>query len=394
MAALQRRNGSYRLIFQFESKQQSLTVGDVTLSEARQWKAKAEHLLMRVKQRLLEVPAGCSINDFLLHDGKPPLSPQNLTKVRNTTLQQLREAYLKVFANGAIESNTLATTGIHLSHIEATLGKSFALPLLTLANLQEHVTRRQKAVAPVTIKKEIDTFRAVFNWGKRNGMVTGEFPANGLVYPKGDEVLPFMPWEEIERRIKSGGDADSLWQCLYLKPDEVTEFLAFAQVENVRDYLYPMLVTAAHTGARRSELMRARIEDVDLKNAVLTIREKKRARGTRTTRRVPISKLLIEVLTALIAAQAGKVYLFGEGEAELTDGQAHKAFMSLVKGSKWKVLKGFHILRHAFISALASKGVDQRIIDEFAGHSTEQQRRRYRHLLPQVTRDAIAGVFG
>jgi integrase len=68
--------------------------------------------------------------------------------------------------------------------------------------------------------------------------------------------------------------------------------------------------------------------------------------------------------------------------------------MTLVKGSKWDVLKGFHILRHAFISALASNGVDQRIIDEFAGHSTEQQRRRYRHLLPQVTRDAIIGVFG
>jgi integrase len=111
-----------------------------------------------------------------------------------------------------------------------------------------------------------------------------------------------------------------------------------------------------------------------------------------TSRRIPISKLLAEVLDTII--KEGKPYLFGQGSEELTDEQVHKAFMTLVTGSKWKMLKGFHILRHAFISALCSKGVDQRIIDEFAGHSTEQQRRRYRHLMRQATRDAIVGVFG
>jgi hypothetical protein len=108
MATLQHRSGSYRLLFQYEGKQQTLTIGPITLVEARQWKGKAEHLLMRLKQRMLEVPIGCSINDFILHEGKPPALP-NLTKARNMTLDQLREAYLKVFSNGAIESNTLAT---------------------------------------------------------------------------------------------------------------------------------------------------------------------------------------------------------------------------------------------------------------------------------------------
>jgi integrase len=183
-----------------------------------------------------------------------------------------------------------------------------------------------------------------------------------------------------------------LWDCLYLKSDEVTEFLAFAKVRAVRDYLYPMLVMAAHTGARRSELMRCRTEDVNFAEGILTLREKKRARGTTTTRRVPMSKLLAEVLTPIVAEEKG--YLLGDGDAELTDGQAHKAFMTLVKASKWKVLKGFHVLRHAFISALANKAVDQRLIDEFCGHSTEQQRKRYRHLFPAVTKAAIANVFG
>ena len=63
-------------------------------------------------------------------------------------------------------------------------------------------------------------------------------------------------------------------------------------------------------------------------------------------------------------------------------------------GRKWQVLKGYHVLRHSFISCLAAEGVDQRIIDEFVGHSTEEQRRRYRHLVPDVKQQAIAGVFG
>jgi integrase len=393
MATLQPRNGSFRLLFQYEGKQQALTIGTVSLTEARQWKAKAENLLMRVKQRMLEVPIGCTIHEFILHEGKPPVAAQ-LAKPRNTTFDQLREAYLKVFSNGAIEANTLATATIHLAHIEKTLGKSFPMSAISLTKLQEHVDRRSKAVVPVTIKKEVDTLRAVWNWGQRNGLVSGVFPSAGLVYSKTDEVMPFMAWDEIQRRIKAGGDADTLWECLYLNVEQVAEFLTFAKAANVRDYLYPMLAMAAHTGARRSEMMRARLEDVDLENSVITIREKKRARGTRTTRRVPISKLLADVLKEQMKRQEGQAYLFGDGVNELTDGQAHKAFMTLVRNSKWSALKGFHILRHAFISALCSKGVDQRIIDEFAGHSTEQQRRRYRHLMPQVTRDAIAGVFG
>ena len=54
-------------------------------------------------------------------------------------------------------------------------------------------------------------------------------------------------------------------------------------------------------------------------------------------------------------------------------------------------LKGWHVFRHSFISALASKGVDQRIIDDIVGHQTEQQRRRYRHLYPDVKQGADAG---
>ncbi len=68
MATLQTRNGSHRLLFQYAGTQMTFTIGRVSDAEARQWKAKAEHLLMRVEQGLLEVPPGVSLSDFIKHD--------------------------------------------------------------------------------------------------------------------------------------------------------------------------------------------------------------------------------------------------------------------------------------------------------------------------------------
>jgi hypothetical protein len=40
------------------------------------------------------------------------------------------------------------------------------------------------------------------------------------------------------------------------------------------------------------------------------------------------------------------------------------------------------------------KGTDQRLIDEWSGHSTEEQHRRYRHLYPCTQQQALNLVFG
>jgi integrase len=391
MAALQTRNGSHRLLFQFADKQHTFTIGKVSTAEAVQWKAKAEHLLMRLEQRLLTLPAGVDIVTFVRHDGKPP-TPAELVTDKHTALHDLREAYLKTHGHGAIEASTLRIARVHLNHLEETLGKSFLLSGLTLSRLQRHIERRQEAVSPVTIKKELDTFRSVWNWGLRMGMVSGAFPCKGLVYPKGEEKPPFMTWHQIEYRLKAGGDPETLWDCLYLTTAEIADLLTFAKAKEPDGWMFPAIVTAAHTGARRSELMRLKREDVDLEQRILTFREKKRARGTRTTRRVPVSDTVAEALRPLM--DSARTYLFGDDGQPLTDWDAYKAFVRFVKGSKWQKLRGWHVLRHSFISALASKGVDQRIIDDCVGHTTEEQRRRYRHLFPDVTQAAIAKVFG
>jgi site-specific recombinase XerD len=58
------------------------------------------------------------------------------------------------------------------------------------------------------------------------------------------------------------------------------------------------------------------------------------------------------------------------------------------------VLRGWHVLRHSFASNAAMKGVDQRVINSWLGHQTEEMVQRYRHLFPDQERHAINLVFG
>src|SRR5262249_10952040 len=92
-------------------------------------------------------------------------------------------------------------------------------------------------------------------------------------------------------------------------------------------------------------------------------------------------------------AKGKTLFCKGDGK-EITPPEAHNYFQRGPRLSKWGVLKGWHVFRHSFISALASKGVDQRIIDDLVGHSTEEQRRRDRHLYPEGNQQAVETVFG
>jgi integrase len=77
----------------------------------------------------------------------------------------------------------------------------------------------------------------------------------------------------------------------------------------------------------------------------------------------------------------------------VTRDEAHDHFGRTLAGSKWEVLRGWHVFRHSFCSNCAAAGVDQRLIDAWVGHQTDEMRRRYRHLIPNQERQAIQTVF-
>jgi site-specific recombinase XerD len=82
-----------------------------------------------------------------------------------------------------------------------------------------------------------------------------------------------------------------------------------------------------------------------------------------------------------------------QAPAALTRNEVHDHFKRVLAGTKWERVRGLHCLRHSSISACASKGVDQRLVQEWAGHMNEATSKRYRHLYPSTQQEAIKGVF-
>ncbi len=441
MAALQERNGSFRLIFWYYGKQHAFTIGQVSAEEANNTAATVGNLLRGVEDGRIKVPPGLDVVAFLRQrlatlNRESDQTPEPAPRPRDeTTLGILRDRYVTTHSNGTIEENSLATVRLHFSHICRKLGDGFPLPELSLLRLQEYIdSRARKGISPVTMRKEVATLRAAWNWGVPMGLTSGLFPAKGLRYPKATEKPPFMTWTEIERAARSNGDAEELWECLYLELPEIAELLDYVRGAARQPWVYPMFSLAAHTGARRSEMLRALVADVDFSGNTVLIREKKRARGKRTSRRVPLTPTLAAVLKEWLAVHPGGQYLFAQakevarskkrsrttghkgekarastfkgrmagvkaravrpGAGGLTKDEAHDHLKRTLAESKWEVLRGFHVLRHSFISACASKAVDQRLIDEWVGHTTEEMRKRYRHLYPSAQQDALKTVFG
>ena len=94
MAALQNRNGSWRVIFWYDGKQRAFTIGEVKPADAAVHKASTEELLRLLNRDLVDVPTGCSIEEFMFHRGKPPeYAASTSNGKKHLTLGDLRQAY-------------------------------------------------------------------------------------------------------------------------------------------------------------------------------------------------------------------------------------------------------------------------------------------------------------
>jgi integrase len=444
MASLQRKGKSWYCQFLYHGKRYTLTIGPVSDTEASAKSQQVGYLLLRLKQGLIQLPPGIGIVEFMQRDGKwRPETSVTSNGPTELSLVNLRDQYLATNRSSQ-EPRSIEGIELHFKHLVGALGERFPMRALSLADLQGYVDGRASAkgkygsrLSAATIKKEIVTLRTAWNWAARMGLVAGRFPNEGLRYPKLDEKPPFMTRAEIERQIAVGGLSEAqkkdLWNALFLTLPEVAEVLDYLRQSCTLPWVYPMVCFAAHTGARRSELLRARVTDVDFAGKTVLIHEKKRVRGKRTTRRVPLSALLAKVLKKWLASHPGGPYLFCNavvvarskkrsrttghlggktrlstlggrlaavkvrerpGCGPITEDEAHDHLRRSLQASRWVVLKGWHVARHSFASNCAAKGIDQRLIDRWLGHTTDEMRRRYQHLIPNQEQQAISTVFG
>ncbi len=345
--------------------------------------------------------------EFIFSDGK---TAEKASSKKSLGLTAFYSTYREKLPEGRKEPSTLKGEDIHLKHLKRHLGPNRAMQSISKSDLQTFVSKRlkekhhDKPIQPDTVRKELVTFRMLWNWGVQEGLLTSPSPTKHVVLPLTDEKPPFMTRKEIAVIVERGGlteeDENRLWEAIYLETAEVSEVLEHVRKISRYPFIYPMMVFVAHTSARRSEMVRSLIEDIDFRSRTVLLREKKKSRTKAMTyRRVDMSPLLHQVMTEWIKHHPGGQHTFCQLKGfrrvtPLTTWQAQHHLKQTMAKSDWSVLKGFHVFRHSFASNLAAAGVDQRVIDEFMGHQTEEMRRRYRHLFPAQRRAAIESVFG
>lgn len=422
MASLQKvSTGHFHISFRMFGKRFKRSLKTRSEKRATTKRIRVEETIELIETGRLDIPDGIDVAQFVLNDGRFPSRPAVIVKAStggtsdetSCSLSELFQKFFDQIPTGNLEESTLKGMHIHERHLMRLMGEIKDVSKLSQIDLQSYVNRRSQErtqsgtlVGPVTINKELVTLGTAWRWATTAGVFAGEFPRKGIRLPKADEAPPFQTWDEIERQIErerlDDAAASQLWDALYLRKMEIDEFINFTRTAARHPFIYPMIVMAAHTGARRSEIVRALRSDFDFTSKMVLIRERKRVRGRNSTRRVPMTNMLRTAMTewfehshpgspSAFAHCGGTRSAYGDA---ISKNEARSHFDNTFMGSKWEKVKGWHCLRHSFISNLASEGVDQRLIDDFVGHTTDEMRRRYRHLFPNTKLSALNRVFG
>jgi integrase len=324
----------------------------------------------------LSCPDDVSLADFVMAEGdldsinkKADDSNIGLVSTKRTTIQSMFTDYFESMPPDSIEETTMKTMRIHECHFLRILKGNLETAKITGQTLQNYVNARAvektkyavdkslpkedqeyRRVSATTIRKKLKTPGTVWRWAASVPRVERPFPNRGIRWPKTDEKPQFQTWSEITRQIEqdqlSDGQGELLWDCLYLRSTEVEELLKHAK-ENARySFIYPFFATAAYTGARRSELLRSTRSDFDFHSNIVTIRERKRVKGQRSTRRVPMSPTLQRIMKTWVDKHPGGPWTFAKYDpfsltepVPISRDSAHSHFRTTVDGSKWHVLK-------------------------------------------------------
>jgi len=414
---VQNRSGLFSIRFRFDNKRFNRSLETTSEKEAKEEKARIEKTIRLINEGEKDLPDKATpeqIWAFLRSGGK---RTGKVTLAAAISLEDVAKEYFDSLPEGAKEESSLKTEGTHVKNLKRHLGASTPLYELNVQRVQGYVSKRQadtglrgKYVQADTIKKELQTFRQLWDFAAARCHVSGKCPVEGVKLPKPNEKLPFKTWEEIEAVIKRGGYSEQeqgeLWDCLFLRDEaEIEKLLDHVRCTAAHPFIYPLFAFAAYTGARRSEIIRSEVADFHLDENYVLIREKKRRTDARLSYRdVSLHPRLKDVMAAWLKQHPGGRYTISvppgmirskskaDGPQPLTPSQARSHFEQALDGSKWGVVRGFHVLRHSFASNLARKGVHQSIIDRWLGHQTEEMRRRYRHLFPEEKRQAMEAM--
>ena len=394
------KTGKARVFFRYGGRQWNRVLKAKSARAAGALCETIDQTIADLERGRLSLPPDVDVVTFMISGGAVTQTTSPAPPAKTVMLGDLFDQF-RAEPPPHLESSTRRMQEIHFRRILEVF-PSKSVESFSKATAQEYVSRRAKQryrdrpIQRETIAKELKTLRQAWAWvaAKTPEMSAPTFALKELSFPKARERLPFMSWEQIEREIGRGGlkpdEVKEHWDALWLERQQVRDFLEHVRKAGGPKYLYPMVCFAAYTGARRSELCRSQIVDWRFDDKTIKVRQKKRDKEkTFTYRDIPIHPTLAEIMKAWFADHPGGRFAFCRSDREeIKWATATFHLKEALKGSKWEVVRGFHVLRHSFASNLAAAGKDQRKIDRWMGHSTDV-RWRYQHLRPEDQQEDI-----
>jgi integrase len=148
------------------------------------------------------------------------------------------------------------------------------------------------------------------------------------------------------------------------------EKLRLASKDCTNPYTWPAVMLALYTGMRRSELLRLRWVDLDMKAHLAHLRDTKNG----DARSVPLSS---EALSVIQSLPSNNDYLL-----PVSDNALRQSWERLVKRAGIKDFR-FHDFRHEAISRFFEMGLSMPEVAIISGHKDPRMLFRYTHLSPE-----------
>lgn len=288
--------------------------------------------------------------------GGGPLRPGEVP-----TIAKVLESYLAHLAMHRSPSLKANRTSTYNAHLSPWFGQ-MRLDQIGPAEIDKYKAAKLEAkLAPGTVNSHILSVTNLLRWAVTRGHLAD--------VPK-VELLPRRQSSDVE----------------HLEDADLAAVIAGASGD-----LRTMIIVAAYTGLRASELLSLQWKDLDLKGSRMVVRhnvyrgEDRPPKGKRE-RVIPLGATAANALKAHQHLRSHLVFCH-------MDGAAIPYATALYRLQEHAGVSGWHVLRHTFGTRLSTKGVPLRAIQEWLGHASIKTTMIYAHFSP-VTNSAIRVLDG
>lgn len=214
-----------------------------------------------------------------------------------------------------------------------------------------------------SLSRKISTLKSFFKFMVKEGEIKNN-PAASLIYPRMEKALPKFLTEIDMKRILDFPHKNDLSG---LRDKAILEFLY-------------------STGARISELISLKKENIDLISGIVKVKGK-----GKKERLLPLGEPAIVSLKAYFDKRTDNnpSFILNKNSKSLTDRGVRNILNRHIKRTALLLKISPHIFRHSFATHLLNRGADLRSIQELLGHSSIATTQIYTHL----TIDSLKHVY-